>query len=248
MGWAMLARPVRRGFTLLELLVVIGIIVLLMGIILTFFSSVRKSQKRYDTMSNMRLIGNALRQYQLDERGFPPFDPSLAVAAYNRQVYGTPWPPPPPGGYWTGLWALVQTGTLGKVSALHDPGALRYAVWDGATVREAMSPAKRAPLEDAFNYCTYQTFDPETGYWMYQPWRGDQGSLGLDYRRQLWPYPDGSGQSRWMPADSTVVLWSRSYRGGSDGVTLVMYLDGSVHMKRSFLTDPAPPFIPMQAP
>ena len=51
-----------------------------------------------------------------------------------------------------------------------------------------------------------------------------------------------------MPADSTVVLWSRWHRHGDEDITPVLYYDGTTQKKRSFLTDPTPPVISYDAP
>lgn len=241
------------GFTILELLVVIAVMVLLAGILITFYGQARRSQGRYRTMSNMRLIYNGLRQYQLDENGLPPFDPRAAEAIYAHQASGAAWPPgPQPFYHWYGLWALVETRALESPVALHDPEAKRVCVQSqGAT--DFPSAGKMAPIEDAFFWCSYQTWDPEAsqgaGAWMYLPYRGDSTTLGpVNYRRQAWPYADGTGQSRWMPLDSTVLLWSRWHREGKNPVTPVLYMNGSVQYKESFTQDTDSAFIAESAP
>jgi prepilin-type N-terminal cleavage/methylation domain-containing protein/prepilin-type processing-associated H-X9-DG protein len=71
-GW-MWKRP-KTGFTLVELLVVIGIIGVLIGILLPVLSKARNAALTVQCMSNMRQDGLAVSQYIEDSHGFlPPY-------------------------------------------------------------------------------------------------------------------------------------------------------------------------------
>src|SRR3954463_14343135 len=62
----------RRGFTLVELLVVIGVIALLMALLLPVLSRARESANQVKCLSNVRQIAAALVSYANDNRGWMP--------------------------------------------------------------------------------------------------------------------------------------------------------------------------------
>jgi len=83
---SLLRRQDRRAFTLVELLVVIGIIALLISILLPTLNAARRAAYVVQCSSNMKQIATALLMYTQDNKGkLPPnaAPPALGLAGYN---------------------------------------------------------------------------------------------------------------------------------------------------------------------
>ena len=76
------ARVSRRGFTLVELLVVIGIIALLISILLPALNKAREDASRVRALSNERQLTMAWMMYASDNKGH--------ICSSNTQTLGTP--------------------------------------------------------------------------------------------------------------------------------------------------------------
>lgn len=88
-------RRVRRGFTLTELLVVVGLIAILISLLLPVLNKTRTAARSANCLSNLRQLGLGLTMYLSAHRGrlpeWIPHNPATPELAWN--------------GYWLGLLA-----------------------------------------------------------------------------------------------------------------------------------------------
>src|SRR5687767_10732804 len=86
--------PRRRGFTLVELLVVIGIIALLISILLPSLNQAREQAKQTQCLSNLRQLGLAFMMYANDYKGRLPIR-NTSAGVGPRQWDWIYWQKPP---------------------------------------------------------------------------------------------------------------------------------------------------------
>lgn len=103
----------RQGFTLVELLVVIGVVALLIGMLLPALTRAREAANRTACLSNLRQVYTAFNLYAMDNRDQVPLGFRTASKQFNSMAFSTTG-----GNFW------VLFGVLTHNNTIHDPRIL----------------------------------------------------------------------------------------------------------------------------
>src|SRR5690242_3645959 len=78
----------RRAFTLVELLVVIGILALLVGMLLPSLAKARQAAQRVECLSNLREVSTSFRMYAMANHDHVPLGYRAGMAKqFNSMIY-----------------------------------------------------------------------------------------------------------------------------------------------------------------
>lgn len=165
------------GFTLVELLVVIGIIALLIGILLPVLSKARDAGARTACLSNLRQIGLAFRMYVNDNKGRYPAGATYKRGANPSNPWGTTYSNY---GHLAADWVYYQrTRNLSES---------RIAPYIGQKSESALRKVLLCPAQEVEERTLPGDADPADGvYW-------PSYSMNIEVHNKFWGYDPSKGR------------------------------------------------------
>ncbi len=180
------ARPGCPGaFTLVELLVVVGVLALLVGLLFPALNSIRRSQKVERTEAAIETISSALEAYRNDYGLYPPCEMVEGLNRGNRSMVvclnarGPSWPYLP-SGYLDSAGDIRDEVGEPAAPLLRDEWERPFVYFDTSAMREATAhdyegnPGVR-PVRGPTGYYNFGRFQ----LWSFGPNGRNDGGRGL---------------------------------------------------------------------
>lgn len=154
-----------RGFTLVELLVVIGIIALLISILLPALTAARRQAAAVKCAAQLREVGNAFQMYALESKGWFPVAQVQTVSGSFYNIDGVNYPTGGANAYWIHFLAkYVTKAKMGTAATTADDRAsARNTVLWGCPAWEGYRTGAIGGInsvQNGFGMSVWPTFTP----------------------------------------------------------------------------------------
>ena len=135
-----------RGFTLVELLVVVAVVAILAALLLPALASAKERSKGAACLSNLRQIGLAIRAYADDSSGNIPFGPKAAPFTSAFDLYPSTGAPTSlislGSGAPAALGLMLQSYLASQPKVLFCPGSDQFVNGDAQLAQVGLSQAQ----------------------------------------------------------------------------------------------------------
>ena len=179
--------PISHGFTLVELLVVIGIIALLISILLPALNNAREAAKQIKCLSNLKQINLALIMYANDQHGYLP--PMLYRTAQTLDVNHAP----------QSVYVRWFGGWYGANNTFTPEGSILKRYWGTANIGGCPSFLEQSDLLRTMYGPSDYAYSTVAADWKRYV------STGLEYGLKL---------SRFRDAASKAAMWDSAWING----------------------------------
>lgn len=230
----------QRGFTIVELLVVLGIVIILLSIFIPYLVSKREESHRISCANHLRQIRDALQAYAMDnDQNLPGvrYDSSVSgYAAFSGPDENDPFAPQSsvePNDVTASLWLLVRRGLIRDTRAFVCPSTNDYRdrlTDSSGRITDVQSRSNfRHPSNLSYSYAS--PFSSAPNYRLNFRWLNAEFVLMADKN----PGISGINDDVTLPpynADALALAKGNSNNHGKAGQN-VLYGDGHVDLMRS---------------